>query len=108
MAPKLKRKIKTTSYRLVELPKHGDCLLLRFQNHPTFRHQVYDDFPSGRKVSADEAFVDFSEPIYVEEVRTANIGQKMYVGVSFVLGPGLELWTNYSKESFRWFVKIRV
>ena len=92
---------------MVELPEHGDCLLFRFPSRPTFKHFVYDDFPSGRKVRADEAFVDFAEAIYVEEVRTAEIRGKMYVAESFVLSPGLTVWTNYSKEALKWMVKER-
>ena len=103
MARKLCRKRKHICLCVEELPKRGDTLMWRFPHSEYYKHFVYDDFPAGRKVRGTEESVDFMEPIYGDEVRTAKIDTKMYVAVSFVLGPGLKLWANYSKETFRWF-----
>ena len=107
MAPKSTRKTKSQRYSLLELPEPGECLLFRFPSSLTFKHFVYDDFPEGRKIRADEAFVDFASPIYVEEVRTGEIMGKMFVAVAFMLDSGLTVWTNYSKEAFKYMVKVR-
>ena len=80
----------------------------RFPHSEYYKHFVYADFPGGRKVRQTEAYVDFTDPIVVDEVRTAKIDSKMYVAVSFVFGPGLVLWTKYLKEDFRWFYRMRV
>ena len=94
--------------RCVEvLPKRGDTLMWRFPHSEYYKHFVYADFPGGRKVRQTEAYVDFTDPIVVDEVRTAIIDSKMYVAVSFVFGPGLLLWTKYLKENFSWMYKIR-
>ena len=90
------------------LLNRGDCLLFRYYNHPTFCHKVYEEFPSGVQVKPDHCYVDFSEPIYVEQVRQAEINGSKYVAVSFVLPDffGVELWTNYSKDGVKWLVKF--
>ena len=51
--------------------------------------------------------MDFASPIYVESVRTGLIRQKMYVAVSFTTDSNRIVWTNYSKESFKYMVKVR-
>ena len=107
MADRIQRKTNKQRYVPLELPVEGDALLFRYPNSVTFKHFVYDDFPHGRKIRANEDFVDFGSPIYVESVRTGLIRQKMYVAVSFTTDSNRIVWTNYSKESFKYMVKVR-
>ena len=95
MAPWDKRKAKSQRFTLLQLPEQGDRLLFRFPDSSTFNHFVYDDFPQGRNNRAEEAFVDFARPIFVEEVRIHEIRGKMYVAVSFTLNSNLTVWANY-------------
>ena len=94
MADRIQRKTKKQRYVPLELLVEGDALLFRYPNSVTFKHFVYDD-------------VDFASPIYVESVRTGLIVEKMFVAVSFTLDSNRTVWTNYSKESFKYMVKVR-
>ena len=93
--------------RLPHIPERGDCFLFRYHNHHTCCHKVYEDFPDGGQVKPDHCFVDFSKPIYVEQVRQATMNGSDYVAVGFVLPEffGVELWTNYSKDGSKWLMK---
>ena len=105
---KNRKKKKNPANNLPDLPKRGDCFLFRYYNHPTFCHTVYEEFPCGVQVKPDHCYVDFSKPIYVEEVRQAEINGNKYVAVSFMMADffGVELWRNYSKGEVKWLVKF--
>ena len=60
-------------------------------------HQFYDNFPSGRRVGPNIAYVDMHYGIQVEEVREATghdrYGSFSYVSVRFTATNGTVLWT---------------
>ena len=77
-------------------PEVGDIMQFRY---PYERyHRFYDDFPAGRCVTADQAYVDLHGTIEVLDVRMAEKDGVEYTAVQFRSHNGTLLWTTFSKD----------
>ena len=103
-----------------EMPQVGDVVGF---GHPDYfgPHRFYTAFPYGRKIRAEEAFVDLRQGVRVLEIATAafdrwpeqgragrrsagrltastEVEVDVYVGIRFVSRHGTQFWTNWSKN----------
>ena len=107
-----------------EMPQVGDVVGF---GHPDYfgTHRFYTAFPYGRKIRAEEAFVDLRQGVRVLEIATAafdrwpaqgragrrsargltawtDIEVDVYVGIRFVSRNWGPFWTNWSKNDKQW------
>ena len=90
------------------MPERGDWLHFKSPSHA-----IYDDFPNGNIVPAEEVYVDFTDHIVVYQHgrysfdRWHNGKQKRvvsnYVAVQFKSSCGSRfVWTNFSRDGEQW------
>ena len=79
-----------------------------------FRHRFYNGFPYGRKIGAEEEFVDVQHDVRVLEVAIeagltagTRAPEEVHVAIRFVSRHGTSLWTLWSTNTVQWMHLVR-
>ena len=83
------------------MPHVGDVFWFK-----SAHHAIYDHFPEGRVMRANDSFVDRRNTIIVEQSLVAEIPvekkgrttRHTFVAVQFINRDQVPLWTNYSRD----------
>jgi len=77
-------------------PVAGNIMSFRYPDQSL--HSFWDDFPSGRRMRAFQAYVDLQGTIEVLDVRIAEKDGVEYTAVQFRSHNGTLLWTTFCKD----------
>ena len=77
-------------------PVAGNIMSFRYPDENL--HRFWNDFPSGRRMRAFQAYVDLQGTIEVLDVRIAEKDGVEYTAVQFRSHNGTFLWTTFCKD----------